>query len=56
MNLKTNMIADPSTREGRIVMIKEGYNEREIGKMYNDLRGFRVVTGSLLSTNWDSCS
>lgn len=43
------MIADPSTREGRVAMLKQGYSEREIGDIYNHLRGNIMV-----SVNWDA--
>lgn len=42
------MIADPSTREGRVAMLKQGYSEREIGHIYNQFRGYVIINSNLL--------
>ncbi len=46
-----NMISDPSTREGRIAMLKQGCSEKEIGDIYNQIRGYTIVNSNLLF-NW----
>lgn len=42
------MISDPSTREGRVAMLKRGYSERKMGSIYNQLRGYTIVNSNLL--------